>query len=109
MRKTEIKSNERRITARKGVAIELALVMLVAVFAMCSLLVSMAVVRTKRVELESEMLFERMTLDNIGETFCSAVAGGTFDEWSDGTEEYKSLVEKNNDVYTLVLCREIDG
>ncbi|MBR6682574.1 MAG: hypothetical protein IKL40_06290 [Clostridia bacterium] len=103
MKRTNVNSCGKCRYARKGVAIELALVLLVLIFALCSLLVSLAVIQSKTAEQNNNDLSERLILDNIAESFCGAVASGTIQKWTADSDDYASEVEQSGDGYTLKL------
>ena len=77
---------------RRGLGIEIALLVLLAVFAMSALLVSTAVLERDGMNSRSEETLERLVLDQIGENFCAAVKAGNSWSFADGVYESKNVV-----------------
>ncbi len=106
MKNVKVKNVKERNRDRRGIAIELALIVLVFVFVLGALLVSLAVIEAKRIDTKSQELTERAELDKVGESFCNAVAENSISSWRVDGERYKSIVSQSGNVYTLTLYKE---
>ena len=103
MKNIELKNTEKRTRTRKGVAIELALTFLVLVFVLSTLLVGLAVIESKRIDIKSQELTKKAEIDCVGESFCCAVSENSVSSWCVDKTRYKSNVSQNGNVYTLTL------
>lgn len=80
---------------RRGVAIELALAVMFVSLALSALIVSTAVIGAKQVNRIRNDIKAELALDEIGESFCSAVKNGDdLDEWCASLEGYTAEYEK---------------
>lgn len=87
--KNKIKNLLRR---RKGIAIEMAIGIMLVVVSLSGLLVSVSVLnRTSSNSLLNDV-YERLYLDQIGESFVSAVKNGKHNDWDDGDTDYTATV-----------------
>lgn len=69
-----------RHSRRRGIAIELAVSVMLAVTALSVLIVSLSLIQSRNLERTRDRLSERTELDQIGESFCAAAGGG--ESWS---------------------------
>lgn len=79
---------------RRGVALEMAITLLVITFALSTLILTTSLLQhSKKVSAENEMP-RTVILEQIGETFCAATAAGKDPgEWSGAYPDYKITVD----------------
>ena len=87
--KNKIKNLLRR---KKGIAIEMAIGIMLVVVSLSGLLVSVSVLNRTSSNSLSNDVYERLYLDQIGESFVSAVKNGTHNTWDDGDADYSATV-----------------
>lgn len=87
--KNKIKNLLRR---KKGIAIEMAIGIMLVVVSLSGLLVSVSVLNRTSSNSLSNDVYERLYLDQIGESFVSAVKNGTHNAWDDGDADYSATV-----------------
>ena len=87
--KNKIKNLLRR---RKGIAIEMAIGIMLVVVSLSGLLVSVSVLNRTSSNSLSNDVYERLYLDQIGESFVSAVKNGKHNDWDDGDTDYTATV-----------------
>ncbi len=111
--KHKIKNLLRR---KKGIAIEMAIGIMLVVVSLSGLLVSVSVLNRTSSNSLSTSINERLYLDQIGESFVNAVKNGTHNNWDDGNDKYNAtvtgtqltLVDGQGDVKLYVELVELD-
>lgn len=96
---------------KKGLGMEMAIVMLVVVFAFCTLITTIAYSLSVSKKREYDDLKQRVTLDRIGESFLSVGVEAVVPEGSDYTlsfeNENKTLKVKSGEEVVFIV--QVDG
>ena len=98
------------LKSRRGVAIEMAIMMTVVMFALSTLVLTTALLQHGRKVRAEQSMTRGIVLDQIGEDFCAAVAGNAGDAWkAPYLEDYnievlgKTLLVTDKDSEELLL------
>ena len=83
---------------RRGVAMEMAMIVMVVVFALGALMVSVALMQSSRVRSIKNSFDERLVLEQLGEDFCKRVATGNIN-----AAELSGIYSVSIDTEDLVL------
>ena len=83
---------------RRGVAMEMAMIVMVVVFALGALMVSVALMQSSRVRSIKNSFDERLVLEQLGEDFCKRVARGNIN-----AAELSGIYSVSIDTEDLVL------
>lgn len=83
---------------RRGVAMEMAMIVMVVVFALGALMVSVALMQSSRVRSIKNSFDERLVLEQLGEDFCKHVATGNIN-----AAELSGIYSVSIDTEDLVL------
>ena len=89
---------------KKGIAIELALLLMVVIFALCTLLVSIALISRDNVDKQFSSLEQKLVLDQVGLSFANAGSNEDFSLDSSLATTYSATTSvDNNGVRKLVI------
>lgn len=102
MRRIDLNFLKDKAARRRGVGMELAVMVLLVVFAMSTLLVSTVMLEDDNLEDSKTQMTERMVLDKLGEDFCANVS----DAWVPADGAYTGSVTVESGVYTMTLTRD---
>lgn len=96
-----------RRPGERGVAIEMAMVMLVVVFALCTLLLTFSLTSRNGSKSRGQALEQSAALEQLGEDFLYAVRQDNFDAaaYAVGSADYTGTVTVEGDTYCLTLTR----
>lgn len=95
-----------RRPGERGVAIEMAMVMLVVVFALCTLLLTFSLASRNGSKSRGQALEQSAALEQLGEDFLYAVRQDNFDAADAvGSADYTGTVTVEGDTYCLTLTR----
>ena len=76
---------------RRGIAVEMAIITLMLMFALSTILVTVSMINNKSKNSSSEKLTDRLNIDSIGESFVNAIANGYDDDaLADWAAQYQS-------------------
>ena len=89
---------------KRGMAIELAIFVMLVVVSLSALLVTVSVLNRTATESLATKIDQRIYLDQIGESFVVAVkTNQNLDSWADGITDYSATTESLGDATTLSL------
>ena len=101
MKKHTVCKNKR---LKKGVAIELALLLMVVVFGLCALLVSLTVISNDNSKKQTLSLEQKLLIDQVGTEFSRAVrSGNNFELGQELSETYFATTFVQDGLHQLVL------
>lgn len=84
------------LKSRKGVAMEMAMLVMVVAFALGALMVTVALMQTNRAASIKNEFTKQVELENIGEKFCAEVKINNGDAFAYRDDSYKASAEEAN-------------
>ena len=96
----------RKRNGRRGMAMELAMLVMVVTFALSILLTTFALMQANKKNIELRDTKEKIALEQIGEDYLAAVKSDSLDEFSEDQGDYE-IVKKTDE--TLVVRSKADN
>lgn len=78
---------------RRGTALEMAIMLSVVTFALSTLVLTTSLLQHSRKVRAEKNMTQGIALEQMGESFCHAVASGAAHTWKDGYEDYNIAIE----------------